>query len=140
MITYLYWTFILGLVALAMFIFVGKAKSWKGGLIVASIVLFVGWASYYFYLEQVFVKRWGGRMSITLPDHQLHLGATWKDDNLWIESYDPDTNTCIFTEHSKGQLLQGRVTIENCDPIQFLETRQPSGTATSVAEEGLTTE
>ena len=52
-----------------------------------------------------------------VPDGQLHIATTWKDDNLWIENYDPATNTCIFLEYSKGNLLQGRVTIKNCNPL-----------------------
>ena len=46
-----------------------------------------------------------------------HIAATWKDDNLWIENYDPKTNTCHFNEYSKGNLLQGKVTIKNCNPL-----------------------
>ncbi len=56
-------------------------------------------------------------MSISVPDGQVHIAATWKDDNLWIENYDPATNRCIFTEYSKGNLLEGKVTIKNCNPL-----------------------
>lgn len=56
-------------------------------------------------------------MSITVPDGQYHVSATWKDDHLWIENYDPETNTCHFSEYSKGNLLEGRVTIKNCNPL-----------------------
>jgi len=45
------------------------------------------------------------------------MGATWKDENLWIENYNPETNTCNFSEYSKGNLLQGSVTIKNCNPL-----------------------
>ena len=45
------------------------------------------------------------------------VGATWKDDHLWVENYEPETNTCHFNEYSKGNLLQGRVTIKNCSPL-----------------------
>ncbi len=79
--------------------------------------LLVGGATYYFSLQQVFVKRYGGVMSITIPAGHHHLGATWKDDNLWIENYDPATNTCIFSEYSKGNILQGKVTLKNCNPL-----------------------
>jgi hypothetical protein len=47
----------------------------------------------------------------------LALAATWKDDNLWVENYDPATNTCHFREYSRGNLLQGTVTIQNCNPM-----------------------
>jgi len=47
----------------------------------------------------------------------VQIAATWKDDNLWIENYDPATNRCIFAEYSKGNLLEGKVTIKNCNPL-----------------------
>ena len=72
---------------------------------------------YYFRFQQIFVKHYGGVMSIQVPAGQYHIGATWKDENLWIENFDPGTNSCIFTEYSKGNLLQGKVTIKNCKPI-----------------------
>lgn len=117
MVTYLYWAVVVGL-AMAAIVIVGvKMDNLKGALIAAGVVLFIGWAAYYFYLQQVFVKRWGGVMSITVPDGQYHVAATWKDDNLWIENYDPKTNVCVFSEYSRGNLLQGRVTIKNCNPL-----------------------
>jgi hypothetical protein len=81
------------------------------------VILVAGWLAYTFHFENVFVKRWGGVMSLTVPQGQHHLGATWKDDNLWVENYDPATNTCEFREYSKGNLLQGRVIIKNCNPV-----------------------
>jgi hypothetical protein len=59
-----------------------------------------------------------------VPDGQKHILATWKDDNLWIENYDPQTNTCHFNEYSKGNLLQGKVTIKNCSPIALQQSVQ----------------
>ena len=118
MITYLYWTAVLLLVFAALF-FVGvKLESWKVALPLAGAVLVVGWAAYYFHFQQIFVKRWGGIMTITVPEGQVHLGSTWKDDNLWIENYDPATNTCFFQEYSRGNLLQGEVTIKDCNPLE----------------------
>jgi hypothetical protein len=117
MITYLYW---IGLVALIIAVIYGmgvKANSWKTAVIVALVLLAVGWGSYAFHFQQIFVKRYGGEMTIRVPDGQLHIGVTWKDDNMWIENYDPKTNTCIFSEYSKGNLLQGRVIIKNCNPL-----------------------
>lgn len=122
MITYLYWAMVIG-VAMAAIVIIGvKMSNLKGALLSAGVVLFMGWALYYFYLQQIFVKRWGGIMTINVPEGQHHVAATWKDDNLWIENYDPTTNTCVFSEYSRGNLLQGRVTIKNCNPL-----RQPSG-------------
>ncbi len=117
MITYLYWFAIFVLVAALLYTIGFKAQNWKIGIIAALVVLVAGWATYYFRLQQVFVKRYGGVMTISVPKGQHHLAATWKDDNLWIENYDPKTNTCIFSEYSKGSLLQGKVTLTNCNPI-----------------------
>jgi len=117
MITYLYWAIIVLLCAALLYGFGVKGNSWKIGVSAALVLLLVGWTAYYFRFQQVFVKRYGGVMTLTVPDGQHHLGATWKDDNLWIENYDPKTNTCVFSEYSKGNLLQGRVTIKNCNPL-----------------------
>ncbi len=117
MITYLYWVGVLGL-AVALLALVGfKLGNRRAAGVIAALVLLVGWLAYYFHFQQIFVKRWGGVMSVRVPDGQLHLGATWKDDNLWIENYDPATNTCHFSEYSKGNLLQGKVTLKNCNPM-----------------------
>lgn len=117
MITYLYWGLVIGL-AIAIIVVAGvKMDNLKGALAGAAAVLLVGWSAYYFYLQQVFVKRWGGIMAISVPDGQYHVTTTWKDDNLWIENYDPATNNCVFSEYSRGNLLQGRVVIKNCNPL-----------------------
>lgn len=116
MITYLYWIAVIG-IAMTFLFFLGRVDKWKIGLIGSLVVLVIGWGAYFFHFQQVFVKHYGGVMSITVPDGQHHIAATWKDDNLWIENYDPATNTCHFNEYSKGNLLQGKVTIKNCNPL-----------------------
>ena len=117
MITYVYWASVVGL-AIAIIVAVGvKMANLRAALLVAATVLVVGWVAYYFYLEQMFVKRWGGVMAISVPDGQYHIAATWKEDNLWVENYDPKSNTCIFSEYSRGNLLQGRVLIKDCNPL-----------------------
>jgi len=117
MITYLYWTAVFLLVAGSLYGLGVKAQKWKIAIAVACIILALGWSTYYFRLQQIFVKRYGGVMTIIVPDGQHHLGTTWKDDNMWIENYDPKTNTCIFSEYAKGNMLQGKVTIKNCNPL-----------------------
>ncbi len=119
MITYVYWGLVFALV-IAVIVGVGlKMNSLMTALVAAAILLLIAWAAYYFYLQQIFVKRWGGVMSISVPSGQYHIATTWKDDNLWVENYDPATNSCVFSEYSKGNLLQGRVTLKNCNPIKF---------------------
>ena len=125
MVTYLYWALVIGLVV-AVIVAVGiKMDNLKGALVAAAVLLFIGWALYYFYLQQIFVKRWGGVMTIKVPDGQYHIATTWKEDNLWVENYDPETNRCVFSEYSKGNLLQGRVTIKNCNPISLRSATHP---------------
>jgi len=117
MITYLYWGLIIGLVIAVVVIIGIKMNNRNAAIIGAAVILFLGWAAYYFHFQQLFVKRWGGVMTISVPAGQYHMGATWKDENLWIENYDLKTNTCHFSEYSKGNLLQGRVSIKNCNPL-----------------------
>jgi hypothetical protein len=90
---------------------------WRNAFIAAAIVFIIGTIAFYFHFQQIFVKKYGGVMSLSIPEGQLHLGATWKDENLWIENYDPKTNTCHFSEYSKGNMLQGKVIIKNCNPL-----------------------
>ncbi len=117
MITYLYWGAVIALVIACMAIFAGKMNSIRTALISSAVVLIAGWVAYYFYFEQLFVKRYGGVMSISVPAGQRHIAVTWKDDNLWVENYDPATNTCIFSEYSRGNLLQGKVVLKDCNPL-----------------------
>ena len=117
MITYLYWLLVLVLMAGVLYGVGYKMDKWKNAFIGALVVLLIGYLAYYFHFEQIFVKRYGGVMTISVPEGQLHLAATWKDDNLWIENFDPKTNTCHFREYSRGNLLQGHVVIKNCNPL-----------------------
>jgi hypothetical protein len=117
MVTYLYWAVVLGLVIAVLVLIGGKMDEWKTAGISAVVILVIGFGAYYFHFQQIFVKRYGGVMAVSVPEGQLHLAATWKDDNLWIENYDPATNTCHFREYSRGNLLQGQVTIKNCNPL-----------------------
>ena len=117
MITYFYWIAVFAIVGAVFFSLGIKGENWKVGFIVAVLILLVGWGVYYFRLQQIFVKHYGGVMSIQVPEGQYHLGATWKDENLWVENYDPKSKTCIFSEYSKGNLLQGKVVIKNCNPF-----------------------
>ncbi len=117
MITYLYWISVIG-IALALLYVIGKRlDELKIAAISALSVIIIGSAAYYLHFQQIFVKHYGGVMTIKVPDNEMHLTATWKDDNLWIENYDPTTNTCHFREYSRGNLLQGQVTIKNCNPL-----------------------
>lgn len=126
MITYLYWTIVAMLIAASLVVVGGKYRQWKPALIGAASILVIGILAYYFHFEQIFVKRYGGVMAISVPEGQLHIAATWKDDNLWIENYDPKTNTCHFREYSRGNLLEGKVTIKQCNPLHYQPVRPPA--------------
>lgn len=117
MITYLYWGAVIALVVAVLVLIGATLGQVKSALIATAAILVVSWAAYYFHFQQVFVKRYGGVMSVEVPQGLRHIGATWKDDNLWIENYDPATNTCHFSEYSRGNLLQGKVAIKNCNPL-----------------------
>ncbi|VAX00307.1 hypothetical protein MNBD_GAMMA22-102 [hydrothermal vent metagenome] len=117
MITYFYWIVLLAIIISILFFIGYKLEQWKYALIAAAVTFVVGWTAYYFYFQQIFVKKYGGVMSLTVPAGQRHIGATWKDENLWIENYDPKTNTCFFNEYSRGNMLQGKVIIQNCNPL-----------------------
>ena len=138
MVTYLYWAAVIALATTVFVLFV-RFNQWRFALGGMAVVFLVGSLAYYFHFQQVFVKRYGGVMSVTVPDGQLHIAATWKDDNLWIENYDPATNTCHFNEYSKGNLLQGKVTIKNCRPVKLMQNPAvaPVKSETSVSQTGL---
>ncbi len=116
-ITYLYWG-LLFVLAVAALVFVGfKMRHWKAAFITVILILISGLIIYFFHFRQIFVKQYGGIMSVDVPSGQHHMGTSWKNDNLWIENYDPATNTCYFREYSQGHLLQGEVSLTNCNPL-----------------------
>jgi hypothetical protein len=117
MITYLYWITVIALAFGVMYFIGHKIEEWKIAALVAISIIIIGFIAYDFHFKQVFVKRYGGIMTIKVPEGEAHIAATWKDDNLWIENYNSKTNTCHFREYSRGNLLQGQVTIKNCNPL-----------------------
>ncbi|HEB82027.1 MAG TPA: hypothetical protein ENJ11_04095 [Gammaproteobacteria bacterium] len=122
MITYIYWFTVLAMAFGIIYLIGFKNEEWKIASIAAAVVLLAGALAYYFHFQQVFVKRYGGVMTIHVPQGEIHIAATWKDDNLWIENYDPKTNTCYFREYSRGNLLQGKVVIKDCNPLMPHDT------------------
>ena len=121
MITYFYWGFVVILCLGVLYLMGVRLKQWVPSLVISGILLLICTFFYYFYLEQIFVKRWGGTMSLNIPAGQVHIAATWKEDNLWIENYDPATNPCIFQEYSRGNVLEGKVLLKNCNPAALYQ-------------------
>lgn len=126
MVTYLYWLLLAALIFATLFIAGVRFNRWRLAIIASAILWIAGTLLYYFWLEQIFVKRLGGRMSVSVPEGQQHMNATWKEDNLWIENYDPATNQCIFSEYSRGNVLEGRVVIRNCNPLDVAPVTPPA--------------
>ncbi|MEY4588383.1 MAG: hypothetical protein RL497_459 [Pseudomonadota bacterium] len=115
MITYFFWFTLLSvLVVIGAITY--KTRFWKTGGTVGAMVFFGVWGMYHFKWEQAWVKNLGGTMTISVPKGLIHLGTTWKDENIWIENYDPKTNICYFSEYSKGHLLEGQLVIKHCNP------------------------
>jgi hypothetical protein len=117
MVTYFYWIFVVAISGGTLYLLGFRLQQWLPALVISGVLGLSCVGFYYFYLQQMLVKRWGGSMSITVPDGLQHIAATWKGDNLWIQNYDPQTNTCIFQEYSRGNMLQGEVRLRNCNPL-----------------------
>lgn len=116
MLTTLYWVTSLVIIFAIFYLIAVRFSRLKPALIVTLILALLSYSFFYFYLEQILVKRYGGSMVIQVPEGLHHLGATWKDDHLWIENYDPIKNECIFREYSRGSVLEGQVKLRNCNP------------------------
>lgn len=121
MITYAYWFAVFALTIAALWL-LGSRGLWRAAIGVAAAILVIGWGAYFFHYQQVFVKSYGGVMHLNTKTGHQHLGITWKDDHLWVETYNPADNTCHFNEYSRGDLLQGEVIVRNCNPLR----QQPS--------------
>ena len=45
----------------------------------------------------------------------MHLSTQWVHGQLWVESFDPKTRTCLFSEYKQGKpVAEGAVTFTNC--------------------------
>lgn len=117
MLTTLYWLVSLTGIFALFYLLAVRFSKLKIALIISLALALTSYSFYYFYLEQLLVKSYGGSMVITIPEGQHHLGVTWKEDHLWIENYDPIKNECIFREYSRGSMLEGKVILRNCSPL-----------------------
>lgn len=117
MLSNIYWVVILAIIFTVFYLVAVRFSMPKIAFVTAAALGFASHSFYYFYLEQILVKHYGGSMIIQIPDGQHHLGVTWKDDHLWIENYDPIKNECIFREYSRGSVLEGQVKLRNCNPL-----------------------
>ena len=60
-------------------------------------------------------KKDTGNKEIELPEGQVHVGAQWAGGSLWVESFDPRTATCEFSEYKGGKIVEdSTITFKNC--------------------------
>lgn len=85
--------------------------------IAPSLVLTFGFLLWTGVLENIAARRWGGTMTVTLPENAQLMTMTWKEDSLWVMYYEPGNKKCIFAEDSRLGLLQGDVQVKNCNPL-----------------------
>lgn len=80
-------------------------------------ILIISYISYIGYFEQIFAKKYGGNLTITIPDDAQFIGLTWKDNDLWYGYHDTVSGKCVFQEQSRYGLMEGKVFVKNCNPI-----------------------
>lgn len=73
----------------------------------------------------------GNTREIELPEGQIHLGAQWADGELWIETLDPKTATCTFSQYKDGKAVEATaITLKNCKagmPMPMMRPTMPPG-------------
>lgn len=67
--------------------------------------------------DQFVARNFGGDIQVSIPPGTQLVTMTWKESNLWVLYYDPKTGTCTFREDAVGDVLEGTVTIADCNPI-----------------------
>ena len=52
---------------------------------------------------------------IELPEGQLHMSMQWIDGELWVETLDIKSRTCLFTEYRGGKPVESKtVSMKKC--------------------------
>jgi len=97
-----------------------KAGQVKKGAIIGIIIFISSIIVYKAFLEQILAKSYGGNYTVVVPDGMRFYNITWKDSDLWVGWYDPKEKECVFKEDSKFNILQGKITIKNCEPIALI--------------------
>lgn len=54
-------------------------------------------------------RSFGGNEIVKLPEHNILINSTWKQDNLWILTKDTLTGKLYFRESSSFGLLEGSI-------------------------------
>lgn len=109
---------VMGLVGFVVFQYAGGSQLTRLGKAFGSALLVgvVGWSFWQFYLGNTVARRFGGTLTVELPTNAQFLGATWKEDSLWVSYFEPQAKRCVFKEFSRMGLVEGDVVIPNCNP------------------------
>jgi len=54
-------------------------------------------------------RNFGGKEKIKLPENNILVNSTWKQDNLWILTKDTITDKFYFRESSSFGVLEGSI-------------------------------
>ena len=65
--------------------------------------------------EQAMTRKFGGSMSYDIPAGTELISITWKESNMWVLCYDPQTNSYTFKESSLYGAMEGSVVVKNCN-------------------------
>lgn len=68
--------------------------------------------------EQYVAKKFGGTTELKIPEGSQLVNVTWKHESIWYLVYFEATNTCHFNESSSLGVLEGKVVINDCNPIR----------------------
>ena len=72
------------------------------------IIVLVGAAITGFLSSNFWAKKFGGKITVTLPPGATFINATWKDSDLWY-LYRTASGSVVMQEQSPYGLLQGQV-------------------------------
>ena len=67
--------------------------------------------------DQYVTRTFGGETKIHIPIGTQLVSMTWKGTDLWYLYYNPETNRCVFQESSTVGVMEGKVVVENCNPV-----------------------
>lgn len=69
----------------------------------------------------------GNTREIELPEGQIHVGTQWVDGELWIETLDPKTATCTFSQYKDGVAVEATaITLKHCKTSMSMPMMRPS--------------
>lgn len=87
--------------------------------------------------DQYLARNYGGNVTLTeLPANAKLVHLTWKENSIWMLYYLPDTKQCVFKESASVGVLEGVVTIPNCNPLMLGDASQLSPSAQAPISRG----